>query len=62
MVVAISESLAERQKTVQAARPLGLEEAQEIVRQARTGAVGIPQLIQTAMQEDAQGFGAEDVC
>lgn len=62
VVVAISESLAERQKTVRAARPLGLEEARKIVRQARTGAVGIPQLIQTVMQEDEQGFGDEDAC
>lgn len=48
VIVAISESLAGRQKNVM---PLDYKRAEEIVRQARTGAVGIPQLIRTAMQE-----------
>lgn len=50
VVVAISEFLAQRQKQL-SAEPLSMEEAAEIVRQARTGAVGIPRLIQMAMQE-----------
>lgn len=50
VVMAISEFLAQRQKQL-SAEPLSMEEAAEIVRQARTGAVGIPRLIQMAMQE-----------
>lgn len=50
VIVAISESIARMQKSVPAV-PLDREAAEEIVRQARTGAVGIPLLIQTAMQE-----------
>ncbi|MDO5425783.1 MAG: DUF2791 family P-loop domain-containing protein [Eubacteriales bacterium] len=48
VILAMSESIAEQQKSV---RTLDQEAAEEIVRQARTGAVGIPQLIQIAMQE-----------
>ncbi len=48
VIVSISENLAGRQKDI---APLDLARAEEIVRQARTGAVGIPQLIRTAMQE-----------
>jgi len=50
VIVAISKSIADRQQN----RPscvLDLEAAEEIAAQARTGAVGIPQLIQIAMQE-----------
>lgn len=51
VIVAMSESLMRRQEAVSAAVPLDLEAAQEIARQAQTGAVGIPQLVQSAMQE-----------
>lgn len=50
VIVSMSESMAQMQKSIPAA-PLNKEAAEEIVRQARTGAVGIPQLIQNAMQE-----------
>lgn len=50
VIISMSESLAEHQKSV-SVRPLNPEKAEEIIRQARTGAVGIPQLIQIAMQE-----------
>lgn len=50
VIVSISESLAGIQNTLCLA-PLTKEDAQEIVSQARTGAVGIPKLIQIAMQE-----------
>ena len=48
VIVSMSESMAQMQKSIPAA-PLNKEAAEEIVRQARTGAVGIPQLIQNAM-------------
>ncbi len=50
VIISISESLAELQKNIQIL-PLDRETAEEIVAQARTGAVGIPQLIQNIMQE-----------
>lgn len=50
VIVSISESLASVQNNLSLA-PLTKETAQEIVSQARTGAVGIPRLIQVAMQE-----------
>lgn len=50
VIVSMSESIARMQKSIPA-MPLDKKAAEEIVRQARTGAVGIPQLIQTAMQE-----------
>lgn len=50
VIVAISESLLSRQKNAPM-KPLSREAAEEIACQARTGAVGIPQLVQTAMQE-----------
>lgn len=50
VIVSMSESMAQMQKSIPAA-PLNKEAAEEIVRQARTGAIGIPQLIQNAMQE-----------
>lgn len=50
VIVAISESLAAMQKSFSAA-PIDHETAKEITDQARTGAVGIPKLIQIAMQE-----------
>lgn len=53
VIVAISESIARAQKSAPAA-PLSLETAEAIVQQARTGATGIPQLIQSAMQEEKE--------
>lgn len=50
VIVAISEDIANRQQSYPA-KALDIEAAHEIVSQARTGAMGIPQLIQTAMQE-----------
>lgn len=50
VIIAISESIAKQQKSFPA-EPLNRERAEEIVQQARTGALGIPQLIQAAMQE-----------
>jgi hypothetical protein len=50
VIISISRSLAELQKNVQAA-PLNRETAEEVAAQARTGAIGIPQLIQNIMQE-----------
>lgn len=50
VIMAISESFIDQQKNV-SILPLNLERAEEIARQARTSAVGIPQLIQVAMQE-----------
>ncbi len=49
VIVAISESIAGMQRNNPAA-PLTKEAAQEILTQARTGAVGIPRLIQIAMK------------
>ena len=48
VIVSMSRELAERQKDM---APLDSEQAEEILRQARTGASGIPQLICSAMQE-----------
>lgn len=48
VIIALSKSIAEEYNTV---RPLETEEAVEIVERARTGAVGIPQMIINAMQE-----------
>jgi len=50
VIVAISESLAKLQKSYTLS-PLGMNTAKEIADKARTGAVGIPKLIQIAMQE-----------
>ena len=50
VIISISKSLAELQKNVQAS-PLDHETAVEIAAQARTGAIGIPRLIQNIMQE-----------
>lgn len=50
VIISISESLAKLQNQ-QAAAPLDRSAAQDIVTQARTGAVGIPQLIRNAMKE-----------
>lgn len=50
VIVAISKQMARIQECVQI-MPLDQERAQEIARQARTGAVGMLQLIQSAMQE-----------
>ena len=50
VIMAMSESIAHVKKNITAA-PLDLESAREIAAQARTGAVGIPRLIQIAMEE-----------
>lgn len=50
VIISISESLAKLQKNVSIV-PLDKEAAKEISDQARTGVLGIPQLIQIAMQE-----------
>lgn len=50
VIVSISKSLADLQQN-QLISPLTLETAQEIVSQSRAGTVGIPRLIQLAMQE-----------
>lgn len=50
VIVAISERIAQEQNSI-SARPLSLEDAQELIERARTGAVGILQLIQQTMQE-----------
>lgn len=50
VIMSISEGMARMQKNAPA-EPLSREEAEDIVRQAHTGAVGIPQLIRIAMQE-----------
>ena len=50
VIVAISMSLADLRLN-RTAEPLTEEQAQEIVSQARTGAVGIPRLIQTVMND-----------
>ncbi len=49
VVAAISKSMADRQKNA-AAAALDKEAAQEILRQAHTGAIGVPLLIRNAMQ------------
>ena len=54
VIVAISESIANIQQS-NPALPITMNTAQAILSQARTGAVGIPQLIQTAMK-------AQEVC
>ena len=50
VIVSISRSLADLQKNTPIT-PLNADTAKDIIAQARTGAVGIPQLIQIAMQE-----------
>ncbi|MCM1541140.1 MAG: ATP-binding protein [Blautia sp.] len=50
VIVAISESIAGIQNNVSVS-PLDRETARQLTERARTGAVGIPQLIQIAMQE-----------
>lgn len=50
VIVAMSESIAQEQNSTPAS-PLSLEAAQELIERARTGAVGILQLIQLTMQE-----------
>ena len=50
VIVSISKSLADLQKNTPIT-PLNADTAKDIIAQARTGAVGIPQLIQIAMQE-----------
>lgn len=50
VIVAISKSLADLRLN-RTAEPLTEEQAQEIVSQARTGAVGVPRLIQTVMND-----------
>lgn len=50
VIVSISESLASLRQS-QVVSPLDRKAAQEIAAQARTGAIGIPKLIQIAMQE-----------
>ena len=49
VIISISESLARQQNT--AILPLDRSRAEEIAARARTGAVGVPKLIQMAMQE-----------
>lgn len=59
VIVAISKSLAELQQN-RTVMPLSEQAAEEIISQARTGAVGVPRLIQTAMEERMQdGNGNE---
>lgn len=53
VIVSISESLSHLQLS-RPVLPLGMKEAEEIVAQARTGAVGIPELIRMTMQEVAE--------
>lgn len=50
VIISISESLANVQKNLSVS-PLDREKAEQIAAQARMGAVGIPRLIQIAMQE-----------
>lgn len=50
VIISMSESLAHLQKNV-SVTPLDLDTAKEIAAQARTGAMGIPKLIQLAMKE-----------
>lgn len=50
VIISISKSLASLQNNLPVS-PLDLETAERIIAQSRTGAVGIPRLIQTAMQE-----------
>ena len=50
IIVSISESLASLQNQ-NPLSPLNQQTAREITEQARTGSIGIPQLIQIAMQE-----------
>ncbi|MCI9361105.1 MAG: DUF2791 family P-loop domain-containing protein [Hungatella sp.] len=53
VIVSISESLARARKNT-AAVPLNMDAAKEIAAQAHTGAVGVPKLIQIAMEEVSQ--------
>ena len=50
IIIAISESLASLPESVRIA-PLNQEKAEAVLRRAHTGAIGIPRLIQLAMQE-----------
>ena len=50
VIISISESLANLQKNIPV-RPLSEQTARDIAEQARTSAIGIPQLIQMAIQE-----------
>lgn len=50
VIIAISESLANLRKSIPN-NPIDRKTAEEITAQARTGAIGIPKLIQIAMQE-----------
>lgn len=50
VIMSISQSLAAQKENLRIS-PLDEQDAEEILRQARTGAVGIPRLIQIAMQE-----------
>lgn len=50
VIVSISKSLAHARKNAPAA-PLSMDAAREIAAQARTGAIGVPRLIQIAMEE-----------
>lgn len=50
VIVAISQSLADLQQN-RPVSPLSMETARDIISQARTGAIGIPRLIQIAMRE-----------
>ncbi len=50
VIISISESLANLQKNIPV-RPLSEQAARDIAEQARTSAIGIPQLIQMAIQE-----------
>lgn len=50
VIISMSEKLAGQQNS-NPSRPLDREKAQEILMQARTGAVGIPGLVRAAMQE-----------
>lgn len=53
IIIEISESLASLRNCISSA-PLDREAAEEVAAQSRTGAVGIPKLIQIAMQEEVR--------
>lgn len=53
VIIEISESLASLRNCISSA-PLDREAAEEVAAQSRTGAVGIPKLIQIAMQEEVR--------
>ena len=50
VIVSISESLSRLQRSYPIL-PLDVKTAEDIVAEARTGSVGVPQLIRNAMQE-----------